>query len=251
METNHAERAQAYLATVIKRKQAPGIQYLALDSTDTLCRYDGGLAEINRNVAMDSATTMMAYSMSKTITAAAVLQLVEAQRIQLDDPMTRYVGSTSYGAEVTIRHLLSHTSGIPNPIPLRWVHSEARHVIFDEHKALSALMRRHCRLSFRPGTRFRYSNLGYWLLGEIVERVTGEKFASYVAEHLLQPLGILQGELSYTIPDPHHHAGGYLEKYSLLNLAKRLFIDGEYIGGYEGPWLRIRSHYVNGPAFGV
>lgn len=71
-----------------------------------------------------------------------------------------------------------------------------------------------------------------------------------MTDHILQPLGITASELSYSIPDPHHQAGGYLEKYSFLNLAKRLLIDKQYVGGYEGRWLRIRSHYVNGRAFG-
>ena len=65
-------------------------------------------------------------STSKTITAAAVLGLVEAEQVKLDDPIDRYLDSQPYGPDVTIRHLLSHTSGIPNPIPLAWVHPAAR-----------------------------------------------------------------------------------------------------------------------------
>jgi CubicO group peptidase (beta-lactamase class C family) len=188
--------------------------------------------------------------MSKTITAAATLQLVGAGQLRLDDPVTRYLADHPYGAAVTVRRLLSHTSGVPNPIPLRWVHPEARHATFDSHQALRAVLKKHPRPAFEPGTRFLYSNIGYWLLGEIVERVSGETFEAYVTGRVLAPLGIAPGELGYTIPDPRRHAAGYLEKYSLLNLAKRLLIDSEYIGGYEGRWLRIRSHFVNGPAFG-
>jgi CubicO group peptidase (beta-lactamase class C family) len=52
------------------------------------------------------------------------------------------------------------------------------------------------------------------------------------------------------VPDPAAHAHGYLEKYSFMNLIKGVVIEREYIGGYEGPWLRIQDHYLNGPAFG-
>ncbi len=106
---------------------------------------------------MTAATTMMAYSMSKTITAAAVLQLVGLGRIALDDPVDKY-HPTPFDDEITVRHLLAHLSGIPNPIPLRWVHSPARHSGFDERAALDAELRAHPRLASAPGRRYRYSN---------------------------------------------------------------------------------------------
>ena len=193
---------------------------------------------------------MMLYSMSKTITAAAVLQLVDAQRVKLDDPIDSYLEFQPYGPDVTVRRLLSHTSGIPNPIPLRWVHPAACHTTFDERLALARVLHRHSKLSFAPGTKYRYSNIGYWLLGPIIERASGEPFPSYVREHVLQPLGIAPRELGYSVPDRHDHAKGYLEKYSLMNLAKRLVVPGKLIGGYEGRWLHLHDHYVNGAAFG-
>jgi len=101
-----------------------------------------------------------------------------------------------------------------------------------------------------PGTRFRYSNLGYWLLGEVVAVAARQRFETYVAERVLTPLGITARDLGYAIPDSVPHANGYLEKYSFMNLTKSLLIDRQYIGSYEGHWLRIEPHYLNGPAFG-
>ena len=87
-----------------------------------------GWADIRYRIPVDGTTTMMAYSMSKTITAVAVLQLVERGRVGLGEPVERYLGSLQpYGPAVTIRQLISHTSGIPNPIPLRWVHAADQH----------------------------------------------------------------------------------------------------------------------------
>ena len=227
----------------------PGIQYLALDSAGTLFDYQGGWADIGHRLPMTVETTMMAYSMSKTITAAAVLQLVGAGVVGLDVPVQHYI-ATPYGPGISVRQLLSHTSGIPNPIPLRWVHLADDHATFDETAALGAVLAAHPALSFAPGARYLYSNIGYWLLGHIVERVSGRSFTAYVTERVLAPLGMPRGELGYAIPDSTHHANGYLEKYSFLNLAKRLFIAPEFIGDYEGRWLRIKLHYLNGPAFG-
>lgn len=228
----------------------PGVQYLVVDSTRVRFEYVGGWADIARKRAMDSSTTLMAYSMSKTFTAAAVLQLVQDGLVGLDDPVNRYVAGVPSGDRVTIRELLSHTAGLPNPLPLRWVHPFARHRDFDEHAALAAVLAAHPSLRDPPGTRYRYSNIGYWLLGPVVERASGQPLPAYVADHVITPLGIAPQDLGYVIGDPARHANGYLEKYSALNLIKGWLIDPALVGAYEGRWLRIEAHYANGPAFG-
>jgi len=243
------DRARTHLDGLIARSKVPGLQYLALDRDRTMFEYTGGWADVRHRVPMTGDTTMMAYSMSKTITAAAVLQLVAAGKVALDDPVERY-HAIPYGPGITIRHLLAHLSGIPNPIPLRWVHAAAQHAGFDEHAALEAELRAHPRAASAPGAKYRYSNIGYWLLGSVVERASGQSFSSYVAERVFAPLEIPPAALGYAIPDASRHAHGYLEKYSLMNLAKRLLIDRQFIGEYEGAWLRIEPHYLNGPAFG-
>jgi CubicO group peptidase (beta-lactamase class C family) len=245
-----AARVESYLTALTRTSKTPGIQYVVVTATGVLFEYAGGWADIRREMPVDAATTLMAYSMSKTITAVAALQLVEAGKVGLDDPVDQYLDSFPYGSKVTVRQLISHTSGIPNPIPLRWVHPEARHRSFDENAALAAVLRDRPRLSFEPGTKYAYSNIGYWLLGKVVERASGETFSAYVGEHILRPLAIAPQELAYAVADPVHHATGYLEKYSLMNLAKGFLIDRELIGEYSGRWLEIRSHYLNGPAFG-
>jgi D-alanyl-D-alanine carboxypeptidase len=249
-ESNRIASVRSYLNMLVNQSKAPGIQYVALNADGVFCQHECGVSDIKGGVRMNPAATMMAYSMSKTITAVAVLQLVAAQEIRLDDPIDHYLTVSPYDSSVTIRQLLSHTAGIPNPIPLRWIHPAERHKTFDEDEALSAVLQKHSRLSFPPGTRFQYSNLGYWLLGKLVERVTHQRFASYVTTHVLKPLGATSHELGYVIADWDRHAAGYLEKYSFLNLFKSFLIDREYFADYEGRWLRIRSHYVNGAAFG-
>ena len=231
-------------------RRAPGLQYVVVNKSATLFEAHEGLADIAAGRPMLAGTTMMAYSMSKTITAAAVLQLVEAGRLRLDDPVARYLDWQPYGREITVRQLLSHTSGIPNPIPLRWVHPAGEHATFDEPAALKSVAAKHPRLAFKPGTKYGYSNIGYWLCGAIIELVAGQPFTSYIRRQVLDPLGIGPEEMAYSIGDPSMHAAGYLEKYSWINLLKPLLIDRELIGGYAGSWLQIRDHFLNGPAFG-
>jgi len=229
---------------------APGIQYLVLDSSHVLFEFNGGWADIANRRRMDSATTMMAYSMSKTITAAAVLQLVEAGQLDLDAPVSRYLPSQPYGSAITIRQVIAHTAGIPNPIPLKWVHLASSHASFDADAALASVLQAHGKTTSEPGRKYAYANIGYWLLERVVERVTGEPFTAYVTRRVLQPIAATQAELGYAIPDPARHARGYLEKYSIPNLLKGFLIDDAFIGDYEDGWLRIESHFLNSPGMG-
>jgi len=238
------------LSTWVETSKVPGLQYVVVTASGVVFESAAGSADLARRRAMTPDTTLMAYSMSKTVTAIAVLQLVEAGQIALDDRLTRTVPFSPYDPGVTIRQLLSHTSGLPNPIPLRWVHPADAHREFNEAEALRAVLQQHGRSRTAPGARYAYSNIGYWLLGSVVEQASGQRFADYVDAHVVRPLGLDAGQLGYDIADPARHAAGYLEKYSLMNLVKGLLIDRRLIGEYAGAWLEIRPHYPNGPAFG-
>ena len=97
----------------------------------------------------------------------------------------------------------------------------------------------------------RYSNIGYWLLGKIVERASGETFTSYVTNHILQPPGAPR-EASWVTRSstrPTTRPGTSRNTRSSISL-KGFLIDRQLVGDYYGRWLEIRSHYLNGPAFG-
>ena len=231
--------------------QVPGLQYLLAGAEGTPFEYAGGWADIQNRKAMALDITLMAYSMTKTFTAVAVLQLVEQGKLGLDNEIDRYLPDIPYGGHhITIRQLLDHTSGIPNPIPLRWVHLAEEDANFDEDAALAGVLRDHPTLAFKPGQKFAYSNIGYWLLGKIVEQVTGQSYPDHVRANVLLPLGLSAQEMDFVIPDPARHANGYLAKYSLMNLMKGFVTDSRFWGDYESAWLRLKSHHLNGPAFG-
>ncbi|MDP2006005.1 MAG: serine hydrolase domain-containing protein [Rubrivivax sp.] len=233
------------------RSEVPGLQYIAVTADRVLFEYAGGWADIAAQKAMAGDTTLMAYSMTKTFTAVAVLQLVEQKRLSLDDVIERYLPNVPYkGRGITLRQLLNHTSGIPNPIPLRWAHLATEDSGFSEPEALAAVLRDNPDLAFAPGRKYAYSNIGYWLLGKVVEQVTGLSYPVYVRINILQPLQISSQEMGFVIPDESRHANGYLKKYSLMNLVKGFVIDSKFLGAYEGDWLGLNSHYLNGPAFG-
>ncbi|MDP2370817.1 serine hydrolase domain-containing protein [Rhodoferax sp.] len=233
------------------RSEVPGLQYIAVTADRVLFEYAGGWADIQGQKAMTLDTTLMAYSMTKTFTAVAILQLAEQRKLSLDHLIDGYLPNAAYhGHGVTLRQLLNHTSGVPNPIPLRWVHLAAEDSSFNEAEALAAVLRENPDLAFEPGRKFAYSNIGYWLLGKVVEQVTGQSYPAYMRANVLQPLRLSAQEMDFVIPDESRHANGYLKKYSLMNLVKGFVIDRKFLGGYEGHWLRFNSHYLNGPAFG-
>ena len=202
------QSARARLDSIVRASHTPGLQFVVVNAEGSLFEYVGGWSDLARRHPMNSGTTMMAYSMSKTFTAAAVGP-IPGNRL---GPISgNHVGPTPGNWVGPIR-------GNRAPIPLAWIHSPDAHETFDEHAALARLLRRHKRLLFAPGTRYGYSNIGYWLLGEFLQRVTGVAFTAYVAQRVLQPLGLTPQELGYKILGPPEHARGYLEKYSLMNL---------------------------------
>ena len=243
---NPSDVLESYVGSV-----TPGLQYVVVDAEETRFAYAGGWADIANKTPMTLGTTMMAYSMTKTLTAVAVLQLVEQGKLNLDDEMDRYLPDVPYvGHHIAVRHLLAHTSGLPNPIPIRWAHLVEEDAGFDEDAALAHVMRDNSKLAFEPGRKYGYSNIGYWLLGKIVEKITGSSYAAYVKANILGKLNLSTQELNFTIPDATRHANGYLAKYTFMNLIKRFVMDAKFFGDYEDSWLRLRNHHLNGPAFG-
>jgi len=228
---------------------APGIQYVVVDKNRTVFAHQAGLANIEEGVALGSGHTMAAFSMTKTLTAIAVLQLVERNKISLDDDISDYV-EHPYGLGISIRHLLSHLSGIPNPIPLNWVHLANEHENYDETKDLAKVLNAYPDLDAEPGVEYGYSNIGYWLLGKVIENVSGITYSDYVTKNIFDVLGLESNEIGFLIENESDHAKGYLKKWSLMNIFGRFFIDNELLGEYEGGWLHVKNVYLNGPSFG-
>lgn len=131
-------------------------------------------------------------SLSKSITATAVMTLVDAGRIELDAPMQRYLPALKFDdpdmQSVTVRHLLNQTSGLPSDAP----RASGRDATLAAHaEALQT-----ARLVARPGERHLYSSPNYQLLGRIVEVVSGQSFAGYVQANILDPLQMTSSSMT-------------------------------------------------------
>ncbi|EMJ90780.1 serine hydrolase domain-containing protein [Leptospira alstonii] len=246
---NEQAKIKEYLRAEIKNNKFPAIQYVVVSDSE-IFQFNEGLSNVSENTQITNDTTMMIYSMTKTITAISILQLVEQGKLFLDDSAIQYIPEIPYGKEVTIRRLLSQTSGIPNPIPLRWVHLREEHTKFDEQSSLQSVLSEYPELEFKPGQKYRYSNISYWLLGRIVAKVSGLSFEDYVRKNVFQRLNLKEQEANFIIPDSSKHAKGYLPKWSIFDILKSFLVDKKFIGPYEKGWLLINDHYMNGPSFG-
>ena len=179
----------------------PGMAYIMAGVSGAIFERACGLADIAGRIPLALTTTMAAFSMTKTLTAVAVLQLAEAGALRLDDEARKFVAHP-YDPGITVRQLVTHTSGVPNPIPLRWVHAADAHAGFDSRAALARVLAKNGRQRSRPGDRYRYSNIGYWLLGEIIEAASKEDYAAFMRAHVIDPLGLSPGTSALPLPNP-------------------------------------------------
>ena len=168
----------------------PGCALMVRMNGHTAYVHSYGLASLESGVPITPHTVFNLASASKEFTAASVVLLARDGKLSLDDDVRRYVPEVpAIGLTVTIRQLLTHTSGWRDYIQLLvWQGHEVRdHVTAGD--ALNVLERQRA-LNFPPGSAFAYSNTGYFLLGLVVERVSGEPLAQFAREHLFEPLGM-------------------------------------------------------------
>jgi D-alanyl-D-alanine carboxypeptidase len=170
------------------RRDEPGATVVAVRDGQTLFRGAYGLASVELEVPMRPEMVLRIGSISKQFTATGVLILVSRGLMSLDDDITTYLrGYPTHGQRVTVRHLLTHTSGIPdiyrNP---RWNAIKRDDAPAD---AVVSLFKDE-PLDFVPGEAFRYSNAGYFLLGRILEVVSGQTYEQFLKAAIFDPLGM-------------------------------------------------------------
>lgn len=244
------DHLQNLLKTQVDKHQTPSVQYLFFNSDSILYTYRYGVKQVGTYVPIDEATTYHLYSVTKTFTALAVLQLAQSGRLALEEPVITYLPAFPYAPEITIEQLLSHTAGLPNPMPLRWVHPAAEHATFDRDAFFQDIFQKHAKQIAAPGSKFRYSNLGYVLLGQVIERVSGQTFEDFINQYILEPAGIKRDQLGFSLP-ASHHATGYHKYWSFSNALLSWLIDKQrFMGPREGKWQAFQPFYNNGIAYG-
>ena len=171
------------------------LQTTGVPSASVAIVQDGKIAYVQAygNARLDPnapATPTMRYSIgsiSKQFTAAAILMLAEEGKLSLDDPVSKYVPGLTRGNEITIRQLLSHTSGYQDYAPQDYIPPFQLQPISAE-----GIMDRWAKipLDFEPGTKWQYSNTNYVIAGAIVEKVSGQTLLQFLSERVFTPLGM-------------------------------------------------------------
>ncbi|MEX2117448.1 MAG: serine hydrolase [Bacteroidota bacterium] len=168
-----------------------------------------GMANFDHNIPNTPDTKHRIASITKQFVAMLVLQLVEKGKMKIEGKITDYLPDyrKDTGGRVTIHHLLTHTSGIPTytGLPNFWSDS-TRNPYASEY-----LIKTFCSgdLEFEPGTRYVYNNSGYYILGSIIEKVTGKPFAQVLQENILTPVGMTNSG----IDDEHEILPGRSQGY--------------------------------------
>lgn len=186
----------------IAERHLPGFAIGVVKNGKLIYAKGFGVAKLGGNTPVTSKSLFHMASVTKTFVATAVMQLVEQGKIDLDAPLVRYLPYFRLDDEryrsITIRQMLSHTSGIPDTTDYHWDKPE-----YDDG-ALERFVRSIAgqKLVFAPGEKFAYSNTAYETLGDVIAKVSGESFEDYVQHNILSPLGMKDSTLLVRQADP-------------------------------------------------
>ena len=149
---------------------------------------------------------------------------------------------------VTVRHLLDHSFGLANPLPLRWVYPSGAPAP-DPRAFLERLLARYPRLAFWPGSRASYSNLGYLALGEVIAQVAAVPYRQYVRKQVLASLGMAHTGFTYEEAGGRSAATGYQHLAAPLT-PLRAFLPAGVVSRLTGRYVAYHPFYATGAAYG-
>ena len=255
---------EAYAQKLVAIGRPPGLSLAVVKDGKTVYQKSFGLADGPKNVAATPDTVFQWMSITKMTTAVAIVQLHERDALNIEDPVVNHLPCfKAYhpyenGEQITIRHLLNHSSGLAHPARmLGQVHFDGQ-PIPDQVELIKQLVARHKKLKFEPGTQATYSNLGYTALGAIVEAATGRPLHEHVAEHIFRPLQMDHSHHVYSDAMRANAAVGSMPRGSIFSALLAMVVDEpnayirETVNGRM--WLQRASPDfsgaagVNGPA---
>ena len=192
-----------------------GISFAVVRNNEIIYSKGFGWADHPRKILATPDAVYHWYSITKIVTAIAVFQLQEKGALQLDDPVVRYLPffKVKYPSDsskiVTIQNLLNHSSGLPDAKfdLVKWVHYEGEPSV-DQTAFVKKILSKYSKLMFEPGDYSKYTNIGYMVLGAIIEKVSGQTYEDYIRQNILVPLGMNHTDFIYTkAMEPYEAAG--------------------------------------------
>jgi CubicO group peptidase (beta-lactamase class C family) len=231
-ETNDAAlvaRIDSLAKDYMTLKKAPAVSIAVVRGKDTIVMKGYGLASREANRAATASTIYRIGSITKQFTAAGIMREVEQGKIMLDDPITKYLPDVpTHGQTITVRNLLSHTSGVHNYTDKpEWTKRWGQEMT---PRQIVAFVDKDT-LDFPPGTKYSYSNTGYVLLGMILEKVTGQPYATYLQRQFFTPFGLTQTSYCPDRTKDPQFADGYSATTGTVKPAEYLNITQPFSAG--------------------
>jgi CubicO group peptidase (beta-lactamase class C family) len=199
-----ADKVDDYVRAEMQAQRIPGLSIAIVQDGKVVKAQGYGLANVELNVAATPETIYQSGSIGKQFTATLAMMLVEEGKLSLDDHIGKHIpDAPATWKDITLRHLLTHTSGISNSlyqkIDLRQDYTEDE--LLKEIEALP--------LDFQPGDKFIYSNAGYATLGILIHKVTGRFYGDLLREKIFEPLGMTTARIISEADIVPHRADGY------------------------------------------
>ena len=202
----HADKVDDFVKKQMERDHLPGISIAILENGKIIKEKGYGFESLETKKPADAHTLFEIASLGKTMVAVATLQLVESGRITLEDPISLYIADTPKSWKtITIRSLLSHTSGIKDYLTEIPQSAEQSELAVDEiyHRAASQ------PLNFKPGEKYSYSHTNYLLLGMILSARSNRSFIQLLQDSIFKPLEMSETDLKEKSRDAKNSAIGY------------------------------------------
>jgi D-alanyl-D-alanine carboxypeptidase len=211
--SGNTDQVDDYIMVQMQRLHIPGAS-LAIVRDGRATKAQGyGFANLELKAPAMKDTVYEIGSNTKQFTAAAIMMLVEEGKVGLEDPITKFFPEAPQGwRNITIRHLLTHTSGIQNHVAVpHWLDVFRSNLAFETAPTRDELLKMFFKLplEFHPGESWAYDNTGYYLLGIIVEKASGESYWQFLDERIFKPLGMTATRNTDPQPVVPNRASGY------------------------------------------
>ncbi|MBV7531722.1 serine hydrolase [Chitinophaga sp. sic0106] len=182
-----SQKADSLIATVFTDKNGPGGVFMIAHKGKIIYQKSIGKANLELNVDMNADHVFQLGSMTKQFTAVAVLLLEQEGKLKTSDPVSTYIPDYPNGKNITIHHLLTHTSGIKDFTKMKSISTIATQEMTPK---MMVDFFKNEQVDFPPGDQFEYNNSGYVLLGYIIELVSGETYESFITRHIFEKAGM-------------------------------------------------------------
>jgi D-alanyl-D-alanine carboxypeptidase len=217
-----AQDADAYLTRVLSSKRIPGMSVCIVRNGKTVLARGYGFANLELSARASEHTVFELASLTKPFTATAVMMLVEAGEISLEDRLAKYFPALpSTWESVSVGHLLRHTSGFGDFFTIPELRSKSDFAWERQYELPDLLpILFKVPVQSQPGEKWSYSNVGYYLLGLIIEKVTGEPYESFLKHRVFEPLQMMETRRMDRRDIIHERAAGYTWENKVLRNAK-------------------------------